>query len=236
MKNIITYLINLDRDVSRLDSCVQQFSKFNMHFVRIAAVDMYELNENQSTLVTPGVMACWLSHKKVLANFLSTNYDYALIFEDDFKIDSISSVRNAINSDWLSDFDVVQLGYIKPGYQNKIRITLANLEVIFFKFASNLLVALGTSKKLRNRLRIRVASQTPMGWVPASFEPGTHCYLISRSAASSVLELNDPQFLSADDFYSALARMRSFQFLRPYKSFVSQKKFPKFPGPRFIQN
>ena len=235
MTSVTAYLINLDRDSERLNWCVNQFAKLRMEFTRIPAVDMFELSNTSSDLVTPGVMACWLSHKRVLSDFLATSFDYALIFEDDFKVENIKKINRVLTSSWLPDFDIVQLGFVSPGYFNKVQVVLSNLELTLFKMGALLFKILGLSPSLQSRLRIRVALKTPLGWVPADFQPGTHCYLISRNAAQTVTDLNEPQFLSADDFYSALAKMRSLKFLRPYRSLVSQFEFPKFPGPRFIQ-
>jgi GR25 family glycosyltransferase involved in LPS biosynthesis len=235
MYSLITYVINLERDTEKFDWCKSQFAKLDIEFTRINAVDMYELGENPSALVTPGVMACWLSHKKALMDFLDTPHDYALIMEDDFHVKNFSKVKRLLRNSWLNDWDVIQVGFLSPGYQNQIRVSLSNIEQTLIKSLAATFKFFRAPESLTNRLRIKAALQSPKGWVPASFEPGTHCYLISRKAAKLVITLNEPQFLSADDFYTALAKMRSLKFLRPYRSLAAQFKFPKFPGPRFTQ-
>lgn len=227
------YLINLDRDNERLTWSMGQLDSLQLVINRVSAVDMFELPKPNGSLVTSGVMACWESHKKALRQFLNSNLEYAILVEDDIQIRSLKRFLKALELLHTSSWDVVQLGFLSPGYMVKIRIVLTNFESLLFKIASSLVSLVKPSAKVLGRMRIKSALHTPWGWVNASFEPGTHCYLISRTAAEIVLELNNPQFLSADDFYMALSKMRSLRFLRPNRSLACQHNFPKFPGPRF---
>ena len=89
-----TYLINLDRATERLKLMELEFEKNNVTYERIVAVDAKKLN-NDTYLIdnkydrnfVPGEIGCYLSHVKALQTFLSSNYQFAVILEDDAKLD-----------------------------------------------------------------------------------------------------------------------------------------------------
>lgn len=86
----ITYLINLDRSPDRLEKMKTEFSKAHLDFERISAVDARTLDETSYRVdnrydrdLMPGEIGCYLSHIKTLQSFLKTDYEFALIIEDD---------------------------------------------------------------------------------------------------------------------------------------------------------
>lgn len=230
---INVFLINLDRDLNRLAWSSNQLESVGLEFTRVSAVDMNLLSETGGDLVTLGVKACWESHKKTLQLFLEGNSDFALIAEDDLYFKSHRKVMKVLQDARWKDLDVYQIGFLSHGILAKISIAISNLEALIFKILSSCIATFNENSKVARRMRVKQALRMPIGMVASRFEAGTHCYIISRHAAQIVLTLNDPQFLSADDFYSALARMRSLKFGRPSRSLAGQKNFPKFPGPRF---
>lgn len=233
MNKFLVYVINLEQDFYRLESTSQELMRNNLEFTRINAVAKESIVEN-SPYVTGGVMACWESHRKTLRAFLATEANFALVIEDDIKVVNDISFQESVETFTNSNFDVIQLGFLKPGLRNKIDITLYNMETRVFRYLAKFV---GLNKRIKasldGRMRIKIAKKTPKGWVADRFEAGTHCYIISRKAAESALNLNQPQFLSADDFFGAFAKMRHHKFIRPYRSIVDQKPFPSFEGPRF---
>ncbi len=94
-KNVAIYYINLDRSEERNSQLLHTLKDFNYDIHRISAVDgknltyedvpeyMYEYREKYHTHLTFGEIACTLSHKKALKEFLQSDYDYAIILEDD---------------------------------------------------------------------------------------------------------------------------------------------------------
>jgi hypothetical protein len=82
-------------------------------------------------------------------------------------------------------------------------------------------------------MRVKQSLATPKGFVIDDCQPGAHFYLVRRSFCLSISALNDPQFLSIDDFFTALSRMRTFKMLRVKKNLVIQKPFSAWAGPRF---
>ena len=91
------FLINLDRATERLKfvkSCIDQLG---LPVERISAIDGKLLSKEEiqkicdqeqfkryfKMLPEPGTIGCSLSHEKALRRFLASDYEFALIFEDD---------------------------------------------------------------------------------------------------------------------------------------------------------
>jgi hypothetical protein len=129
---------------------------------------------------------------------------------------------------------MVQLGFLKPGVDTKIKILIANIDNRVFRLLGNLSRLPGLAgRNFSSRMRVRQSFTTPRGFVIDDCQPGAHFYLVRRSFCQSVLSLNNPQFLSIDDFYTALSKMRTFKMLRVKKNLVIQKPFSAWTGPRF---
>uniref|UniRef100_A0A6C0I4U5 Glycosyl transferase family 25 domain-containing protein n=1 Tax=viral metagenome TaxID=1070528 RepID=A0A6C0I4U5_9ZZZZ len=112
------YVINLDKDVSRLEEMTQALKP--NHFTRIAGILGKDLDQGNaggpslddvfytSRFFAPrGAIGCSLSHRKALTTFLQTSKkEYALILEDDAKPttqDYVTEVQKAIENapkDW----------------------------------------------------------------------------------------------------------------------------------------
>ena len=135
------WVINLDRDTKRLDHYQSQASAIGIPVQRWSAtygktedrrvarrdgVDMFLMvsddesknKETTTILQKPGVIGCWLSHKRLLRHLnslqVSSSFGH-LITEDDVDIPADfasrwATVRSRIPSDW----DVVYLGAGKP--------------------------------------------------------------------------------------------------------------------------
>jgi GR25 family glycosyltransferase involved in LPS biosynthesis len=228
---IPAYLINLDREIERLNSSLAESRDLLCEIIRVSAVDLKTLPDASDLFVSAGVRAAWLSHMKCFKLFLESGHPFALILEDDFSIKNIAMFNNELKKVLGSSADVVQLGFLRPGLDTRVKITISNVEERVFRtilFISRLL-----KLKSSSRLRLKRLADAPKGYVIDDFQPGAHCYVVSRRAAEIVLELNEPQFLSIDDFFTAFARMRSLRFLRIKWSISGQKPFPAWKGDRF---
>jgi GR25 family glycosyltransferase involved in LPS biosynthesis len=228
---IPAYLINLDREVDRLNSSIEESQGLACELTRVSAIDLKSLPGNSNLYVAAGVRAAWLSHMQCLKIFLESGHSFALILEDDFSIRNINVFNNEIMRVTESKPDIVQFGFLMPGIDTRIKILISNVEESFFRGFS--FISRSLNLNTRSRLRISRLDGVPSGYVIDDFQPGAHCYLISRKAAGIILELNEPQFLSIDDFFTAFARMRSLRFLRIKKSISSQKPFMPWKGDRF---
>jgi len=230
---IVAYVINLDSEVKRWESCNTEASILNLTLNRVSAIKADDLS--QSNYATKGVQAAWKSHCKALKIFLDSGADYAFLLEDDFKITHPQIIKRFIESGEYRNWDLVQFGYLLPGMDTKIKVLIANIEATFFKFLANIgQFKRGNRFKFMARLRVKIARNRPINFVADDCLPGAHFYLVNRKMALAILELNQPQFLSIDDFFSALSKMRTFKMLRSRKSAVEQKPFPAWKGARFI--
>jgi GR25 family glycosyltransferase involved in LPS biosynthesis len=228
---IPAYLINLNREKSRLESAIAEAAPLDIQMVRISAVDMHQLDHQEICFVTNGVRAAWLSHMLCLKTFLETKSEFALILEDDFSIKNSKIFNEELETLLRLSPDVVQFGFLVPGVDTRIKILISNIENLFFRKIAFFAKIVNHSSQ--SRLRVRRLLNIPRGYVTDDFQPGAHCYLVSRKAAEIILLLNSPQYLSIDDFLTGFARMRSLKFLRRKRSISGQKPFAPWQGERF---
>jgi hypothetical protein len=226
------FVINLDRDADRWDSVLKESAYSSLETHRIKAIDAKDLPSQN--FVSPGVHAAWLSHLKAMNTFLESGSEFCLIAEDDFQITNPSKLFSVIETLKTHDWDMVQLGFLRPGMDTKIKILIANIDNRVFGLLGNLSRFPGLAgRNFSSRMRVRQSLTTPRGFVIDDCQPGAHFYLVRRPFCQSVSSLNNPQFLSIDDFYTALSKMRTFKMLRVKKNLVVQKPFSAWDGPRF---
>jgi GR25 family glycosyltransferase involved in LPS biosynthesis len=226
------YVINLERDFDRWESVLLETAESPFDAIRIEAVNATELG--QQDFVSTGVNAAWLSHLKAMKTFLESGAQFALIAEDDFHIVNRSNLVTRIEQLRPKEWDMVQLGFLKPGLDTRIKITFANAENLVFRFLGTVSSTLFFSKmRFSSRMRVSQSLGIPRGYVLDDCQPGAHFYLVRRSFCEAVIQLNNPQFLSIDDFYAALSRMRTFRMLRSKRNLSTQKPFAAWSGPRF---
>ena len=231
------YVINLESELLRWSHCLNQAYKHNLELNHVKAVEIKDLSPLVETYVSEGVRAVWASHLKCLNIFLSTDKSHALILEDDFTIDQPKLLFKYLNNPKIREYDLVQLGFLKPGPDIAIRVFVANLETVFFRSVAFFgKFRFLQARNFTKRLRVKEAARMPKGFTADDFQPGAHCYLISRQLAKAVLHLNNPQFLCIDDFFTALSQMRAFNSIRVRKSLVSQAPYPKWAGDRFLHS
>ena len=226
------YVINLSKDIDRWSSVLEETTNLPFETNRVDAINAKDLTPNQ--LVSPGVNAAWLSHLKVMEIILNSDREFALVAEDDFHLVNPNKLIKKLESLDLGEWDLIQFGFLKPGVDTRIKIAIANIDNLIFKILGKISQAKALSGwNFASRMRVKQSLVTPVDFVMDDCQPGSHFYLVGRSFCSSVLSMNQPQFLSIDDFYVALSRMRTFKMLRIKKSLVSQKPFAAWAGPRF---
>ena len=90
------FVINLDTSISRMRESQNQL--WNFDFERVSAIDGSKLDHDALTrfydaelnyqqyhsVLTPGEIGCYLSHRKVWQKIVNENLDFALVLEDDF--------------------------------------------------------------------------------------------------------------------------------------------------------
>lgn len=233
--NVPWFVINVDSDINRWNSCLNEAEVNGLTLTRIEACKPKEKARLSNDYVTEGVHAVWESHLKAYVELLNSEHNYCVVLEDDFHIKNLSGLTKLVLNLNFDEWDMIQLGYVTPGIDDRIRQLVANTESAIFKIIYRFCQILPhSSKTIANRLRVLEAGIEPKGFVANDFQPGGHCYVISKRLAAAVLLLNKPMFLATDDFYMALSRMRSFKIIRVRKSQVSQLPFAKWSGSRFI--
>ena len=126
-----TYLINVPGNSTRYSSSVFQLDNSNIHYTLLKAVNGLTLSQDEIRTVyssslnrrhykaplTPQEIGCYLSHRKAWHMLLSSEFDYALVLEDDFLILKPNILKKVVDS--LSplttniQWDIVKLFLLK---------------------------------------------------------------------------------------------------------------------------
>jgi len=116
-----TYIINLDKDVKRLEKVIKQLTDYNItNYSRIPAVYGKDLSKDEikeatsdfcNKFCTKSSIGCALSHIKAYKEILSNEDPYALILEDDVVFeDNFKDLVKEKLAMVPKDFDIVYLG------------------------------------------------------------------------------------------------------------------------------
>lgn len=133
--SVASYLINLDRAKERLSFVKDNIEKIGLPFHRISAVDGNLLSNEEIEKISDrerykryfkmfpekGTIGCSLSHKKVWEEFLKSEYEFALVFEDDVTFDPIEMkicVEEVIKKKNI--WDIVSFEILHNGWPIKI--------------------------------------------------------------------------------------------------------------------
>jgi GR25 family glycosyltransferase involved in LPS biosynthesis len=227
------YVLNLVDRPDRWLSASSQVAKIDFEMKRIEAISPLSQSFTSSDYLANGVTAIWLSHLKAMKAFLDTGDRYALILEDDFLI------RNDFNSNIIavmdkSRLDFLQLGFLKIGVKDNFLILYENMFAGFLKILFKMRTLLPPF--FSEKFFVQRQQGIPMSIIMDAVQPGAHAYVISRHFAISILELNNPPFLSTDLFFISLSQMRSFRMARVRKSKIEQSNSESSIETRFLVN
>lgn len=132
------YLINLDSSHERLQKADIELKKQQVEYTRISAVDgrklelaSYEGYESKKAHAFTGrdligaEIGCYLSHKKAIEAFLSSDADYGVVLEDDLKLSfdfhqKISEIIQWLEQNNKKEWDVINLGAKKKKLTSKL--------------------------------------------------------------------------------------------------------------------
>ena len=197
---MLRFVINLDSSKDRFNSISKRLGELGVSFERISAIDgrklpseqieelTYPYNHFESRVrfpreLTKGEVGCFLSHRKCWQRLLESDEQWALIIEDDIKI-SDSASPFMTSTDWIpSNVDICKLSSSVPVEHGRILE-----ETITLDGGISLVAAL---------------SPPPLG---------TQCYLISRKAAKTALDLSERLPAPVDVFLFS----RLFEFPNVY--------------------
>ena len=199
------FVINMDKDLDRWASVQDQAREYDLMLQRVNAVEAKDVLRDELQFVTAGVRAVWKSHMKCMELLLQTKFSHSIIAEDDFHIETSEALFSTLQSQDILSYDVIQLGWVTPGLDNRLKRKYSDFEHAIFRILYKLLLRTKPKSKNLLRLRVRNSGQAPKGFIPDDFQPGGHFYLVSREFAKAILKFNEPQFLATDDLYIALA-------------------------------
>jgi glycosyl transferase family 25 len=123
----VTYVINMDSATERMAHMDAELKRVAIPYIRQPGVVGMELpypNENFSDWSykylhgrrwAPRELGCYLSHIQCLRNFLQTDAPYALILEDDVKLDD--NIKEILESaiEHASDWNMLRLSSVNRG-------------------------------------------------------------------------------------------------------------------------
>lgn len=171
------YVINMDKDINRLDKVKKECDKFNIKFERFPGINPNTLSEDEKNkyitifcqkYCTNGMIGCGLSHFKIYEDVINNNYNNVLILEDDiyFEEDFHYILNNALG-ELPNDYDILYIGSFGLSNQD----TYNNYNYLF-KILSN--------KKTDTNIFKNICKP--------EFPLGTHAMIISNKGCKKLLQ------------------------------------------------
>jgi GR25 family glycosyltransferase involved in LPS biosynthesis len=250
------YVINLDKDVDRLNAISRQLESFGLSWERIPAIygkdyKGGEYDENGSRVkngrtLSFAELGCALSHKRAYQKFLETEDEYALILEDDVifteKIDHILKVELKKNSesDLRDGWEFLQFDYHKPGLY---LVTLWIRELIrTIKMKHSLVGKLSVASRLITRLPALItlslfeAARNALYRGPVTFYRNVYlagAYVIHREGARILLSNLEKIVYPADRIAGELKKQKKLKvkYYCPLVVYQDRKTFASNIGP-----
>ena len=111
---LITYVINLDDNVARMQEVARQMTALQWPFTRVSAFDGRKVDPHRISdydearalaymgrTLKGGELGCYFSHLDCAQRFLASDADYAIVLEDDMRIksDALEVIQQSIG--WL---------------------------------------------------------------------------------------------------------------------------------------
>ncbi|PIT93325.1 MAG: hypothetical protein COU06_00405 [Candidatus Harrisonbacteria bacterium CG10_big_fil_rev_8_21_14_0_10_38_8] len=245
---IKTFVINLDKDKERMRFMDKQLTTLGIKYERIPGVygktytpTIQEYNirlvkEKNLRLLPPGDLGCALSHQQAYKKLLREELEYVLILEDDVELpsnfkDIIEKVTKN-NKNWeylLFDYPVVGLKYLKIWYRSikdnyKIKSRKSNVGLIFFIlysiFKALYIIPISIFEGIRNQLREKYPG--PVYFLRPMYFAGA--YIITRSAAEKLVQLNTPVMYASDQLPNQARVKSNLRFMCYSPRVVRQKR------------
>ena len=205
--------INLARREDRRTLLMSSFGAIGIKPNFISAVDGSDVSVQSMPGLSNAEIGVWHSQILAMKDFLKTDFEFALILEDDafpgpkfsnIKLLELTSLARG------KGIDLLQVGFIEHLYGRfRPRGFLDSLQIF----------------KQRRKVR---ASNPRATYVANEFRAGAHAYLISRRAAKILVNLvPKPPLMAFDSYLEHLARQggrnTGLQISRLDKSLISQQ-------------
>lgn len=135
------YIINLYKDIERLNTAYKQLSKYNItNYERFPGVNASILNDNDindnTTIIgklfaSRGMIGCGLSHINIWKKIVENNINRTLILEDDFILkDDFLNKFNKYIKNAPEKFDIL---FLNSNFIHNKNIKLIDINDIFYK-------------------------------------------------------------------------------------------------------
>lgn len=209
------FVINLPDATDRLNLISGHLDLLGLKFEVVRGFVPADLNTPKISNITPTADAVWHSHR-ACAKLVADNNRPALILEDDaalrVKKDDILKMLEDMEE---HDIDLIQIGFLTLNFFDGISIWARNLYNFFVRntIFSNIFKIFGLREVERSKLQFW-RKTIPPHYIVNDIRYGGQAYLMSPRFASVVLELNSPTFLSLDEFFVSLGKMKSFRMVR----------------------
>ncbi len=248
MGDLPVYFINLESRLDKRRNIEKQLNSMNITGIRIPGQRPNE-NQDARSYVTAEVAGCWLAHKLAYRKIVGDNQEFALILEDDVRIDTSLFIKINTSLDKLSqkDIDILQIGFIDV---SRSRYVLRLVSDFVWRLEVYVLSFLGTLKpqmlskyfsvkiRVRRALKARdLSRQLESGLLrPDDFMPGTHAYIISKKFAETLNQANQPIMFSSDQLLISLSKMCTFNIWRTTFNHIRQENHftSDIEGKRFV--
>jgi GR25 family glycosyltransferase involved in LPS biosynthesis len=106
------YVINMDKDASRLEKSSSYLTKFGFEVIRSPGVDVQTIDRSAYFVgnATDGMIGCSLAHTRLFQKLIDSTKEYMIIAEDDIVCDRYASELEVFLKHVPKDFDVIHLG------------------------------------------------------------------------------------------------------------------------------
>jgi len=209
------FVISLPNATDRLSLISAHLDLLGLKFEVVRGYVPADLNTPEISNITPTTNAVWHSHR-ACAKLVADNYKSALILEDDaalgVKKDDLLKMLEDMEA---YDLDLIQVGFLTLNIFDGISILARNLYNFFVRntIFANFFRMFGLREVERSKRQFW-RKKIPSQYVINDIRYGGQAYFISPRFASVVLELNRPTFLSIDEFFVGLSKMKSFRMVR----------------------
>jgi len=217
------FVINLVTRSDRKSEIYGRLEKIGLLPKFITAIEPKDLVAHQETYLSETAECVWRSHNACLR--LASESDVpTLILEDDailrFSKKDITNLLKQMNKNRI---DFLQIGFLNLHLADTLSIYSRNIYNFILKrqLAPKVFERFGFKEVMRAQNQ-KWRQDLPSNFVINDIRYGAHCYIVTPNFAKKMLDLNSPAFLSADDFYVALGKMKSFKMIRLSKSLSSQ--------------
>ena len=205
------YIINLATRPDRLREISSHLASLGLAGIRVEAIEGSTLEEHTWSLIDSKSEAYWRAHLSAFGLIAQGQMNNALVLEDDAVLagdrnwPALLQELDAYMS--RSSLDVLQLGFAERVFPTRLQQVLVESCRAIQSGLKRLYDFIFRQHNGLVDKRWGCLHETPqdLQLIPDHFGDGSHCYLISRRAAGSLLHFNSPAFISADKFFYAVA-------------------------------